>query len=116
LIAGILGFGRAYSIQQVVVDATRVGARTAAVQSAPTAYSTTGVASVRHMINTRLANMALDTTTATISFAGKWRSTGDSMQGTVSVPYQMPLLSVLMNWATGTPNFNLHSSTTMRNE
>jgi hypothetical protein len=34
----------------------------------------------------------------------------------VSVPYSLPLLSVLMNWATGTPNFNLHSTTTMRNE
>ena len=116
LIAGILGFGRAYNIQQVVVDAAREGARAAVVQNDATADSTTGVAYVKGLVNKRLANIAVDTTTATVNFAGKWRSTGDSMQVTVSVPYQLPLLSVLMSWATGTPNFNLHSTTTMRNE
>lgn len=116
LIAGILGFGRAYSIQQVVVDAAREGARAAVVQDSSTADSTTGVARVRHIINVRLRNAAVDTTTATITLAGNWRASGDSMQVYVNVPYQLPLLSVLMGWATGSPNFNLHSTTTMRNE
>jgi Flp pilus assembly protein TadG len=116
LIAGILGFGRAYNIQQVVVDAAREGARAAVVQNPATADSATGVAYVTGLIHKRLANVAVDTTTSTVGIAGKWRSTGDSMQVTVSVPYSLPLLSVLMNWATGTPNFNLHSTTTMRNE
>jgi Flp pilus assembly protein TadG len=116
LIAGILGFGRAYNLQQVVVDAAREGARAAVVQDFATADSTTGVAAVRHIINTRLRNAAVDTTTVTIDLAGSWRKTGDSMHVAVSVPYALPLLSVLMNWATGSPNFNLHSTTTMRNE
>ena len=116
LIAGILGFGRAYSLQQVVVDAAREGARAAVVQNSATADSATGVTAVKHIINTRLRNAAVDTTTATITLAGKWRSTGDSMQVFVNVPYKLPLLSVLMNWALGTPNFQLHSTTTMRNE
>lgn len=116
LIAGILGFGRAYSLQQVVVDAAREGARAAVVQNTATADSATGVTAVKHIINTRLKNAAVDTTTATITLAGKWRSTGDSMHVFVNVPYSLPLLSVLMNWATGSPNFNLHSTTTMRNE
>ena len=116
LIAGILGFGRAYSIQQVVVDASREGARAAVVQDPATADSATGIAAVRHIINTRLRNAAVDTTTVTITLAGNWRVTGDSMHVFVNVPYQLPLLSVLMGWATGSPNFNLHSTTTMRNE
>ena len=116
LIAGILGFGRAYNIQQVVVDATREGARAAVVQDDATADSATGVAAVKHIINVRLRNAAIDTTTATITLAGSWRDTGDSMHVFVNVPYQLPLLSVLMNWATGSPNFNLHATTTMRNE
>jgi len=116
LIAGILGFGRAYNIQQVVVDAAREGARAAVVQDAATSDSATGVAAVRHIINVRLRNAAVDTTAATITLAGSWRVTGDSMHVSVNVPYQLPLLSVLMGWATGSPNFNLHSTTTMRNE
>ena len=116
LIAGIIGFGRAWNLQQVVVDASREGARTAVVQNPATADSATGVAAVKHVIRVRLHSAAVDTTTATITLAGKWRSTGDSMQVAVHVPYALPLLSVLMNWATGTPNFDLHSTTTMRNE
>ena len=116
LIAGIMGFGRAWNLQQVVVDASREGARTAVVQNPATADSATGVAAVRHVINLRLRSAAVDTTTATITLAGKWRSTGDSMHVFVNVPYKLPLLSVLMNWALGTPNFQLHSTTTMRNE
>jgi Flp pilus assembly protein TadG len=118
LIAGILGFGRAYNIQQVVVDAAREGARVAVVQDTvmASADSGLGVAAVKHVINLRLHNAAIDTTTATIDIAGNWRATGDSMHVAVSVPYQLPLLSVLMSWATGTPNFTLHSATTMRNE
>ena len=118
LIAGILGFGRAWNLQQVVVDAAREGARVAVVQdtSMASADSTLGVAAVRHVINVRLRNAAVDTTTATIDIAGNWRATGDSMHVAVTVPYSLPLLSVLMNWALGSPNFNLHSATTMRNE
>lgn len=116
LIAGIIGFGRAWNIQQVVVDAAREGARTAVVQNPATSDSATGVAAVQHVINVRLHSAALDTTTATITLAGKWRSTGDSMHVYVNVPYALPLLSVLMEWALGSPNFQLHSTTTMRNE
>ena len=118
LIAGIMGFGRAWNLQQVVVDAAREGARVAVVQDASMAPadSALGVAAVSHIINTRLHNAAVDTTTATITIAGNWRRTGDSMYVAVNVPYSFPLLSVLMDWATGSPNFNLHSATTMRNE
>lgn len=120
LIAGILGFGRAWNLQQVVVDAAREGARVAVVQDTTiaSADSTLGVAAVRNVIYTRLVNAAVDTSsvTVTIDIAGKWRSTGDSMHVSVSVPYALPLLSVIMDWATGSPNFNLHSTTTMRNE
>lgn len=116
LIAGILGFGRAWNLQQVVVDAAREGARAAVVQDIGTTDSTTGVRYVRHIINVRLRNAAVDTTTATISIAGHWRLQGDSMHVAVNVPYKLPLLSVLMNWAVGSSNFNLHSTTTMRNE
>jgi Flp pilus assembly protein TadG len=116
LVAGIIGFGRAWNIQQVVVDAAREGARVAVVQNPTTSDSTTGVAFVRHTINARLAAAVLDTTAATITIAGNWRKTNDPMQVTVNMPYALPLLSVLMNWATGTPNFQIHSTTTMRNE
>lgn len=116
LIAGILGFGRAWNLQQVVVDAAREGARAAVVQDIGTTDSITGVQYVRHIINVRLRNAAVDTTTATINIAGHWRIQGDSMHVAVNVPYELPLLSVLMNWAVGSPNFNLHSTTTMRNE
>ena len=118
LIAGILGFGRAYNIQQVVVDAAREGARVAAVQDTTLAPAdpTAGPAAVAVLVKRRLAAIAVDTSTVTVNVTGNWRVTGDSIHVDVSTPYALPLLSVLMNWATGTPNFNLHSSTTMRNE
>jgi Flp pilus assembly protein TadG len=118
LIAGILGFGRAYNIQQVVVDAAREGARVAAVQDTTMAPAdpTRGPDSVVAIVKRRLQAIAIDTSTVTVNVDGNWRVTGDSIHVDVSVPYSLPLLSVLMNWATGTPNFNLHSTTTMRNE
>lgn len=116
LIAGILGFGRAWNIQQVVVDAAREGARIAAVQNPATADSTLGTAVAKHAINSRLRNASIDTTTVTINIIGRWRATGDSVHVDVSVPYSLPLLNVLMNWATGTSNFHLNSTTTMRIE
>ncbi len=116
LIAGIIGFGRAWNIQQVVVDAAREGARVAVVQNPATSDSTTGVGVVKHTINLRLKAAILDTTKATITITGNWRKTNDPLVVTVNMPYSLPLLSVLMNWATGTPNFQIHSTTTMRNE
>ncbi len=116
LLAGIIGFGRAWNIQQVVVDAAREGARVAVVQNPTSSDSATGVALVRSTVNRRLAAAVLDTTQATITVTGKWRLTNEPMQVSVNMPYSLPLLSVLMNWATGTPNFQIKSFTTMRNE
>lgn len=116
LIAGILGFGRAWNLQQVVVDAAREGARIAVVQDPATSNPVTGVLAVKNAIKARLKNAAVDPTTATINVIGNWRKTGDSMHVDVTVPYSLPLLSVMMKWATGTPNFKLKSTTTMRNE
>ena len=115
LVAGIIGFGRAWNIQQVVVDASREGARVAVVQNVGVTDSATWISGVRRVINSRLRGAAIDTSTATISVIGNFGG-NDSVHVGVSVPYSFPLLSVLMNWATGTPNFNLHSTTTMRNE
>ena len=116
LIAGILGFGRAWNIQQVVTDASREGARIAVVDELATSDSATGVAAVRARINQRLADIAVDTTTVDIEINGLWRNTGSPIEVTVGVPYEIPILSAMMDWAIGTPNFYLNSTTTMRNE
>jgi Flp pilus assembly protein TadG len=115
LVAGIIGFGRAWNIQQVVVDASREGARVAVVQNVGITDSATWISRVHTVVNSRLRAAAIDTTDATIDVIGNFGG-NDSVHVSVSVPYSFPLLSVLMSWATGTPNFNLHSTTTMRNE
>jgi Flp pilus assembly protein TadG len=114
LIAGILEFGRAYNIQQIVVDASREGSRMAVVADAAV-----DSAAVKARINKLLADNHLDSTKVgiAISPSADWKKTGQAMTVQVTYPFKFKFVAALMDWATGsTAGITLSGTTTMRNE
>jgi Flp pilus assembly protein TadG len=119
LIAGILEFGRAWNIKQVVTDAAREGARYTVV--ADTKSSTY----VEDKIKERLALASIPTTdpptTITIGPAGFFKcpagvGAGEEMTVTVATNYRMGWVGALMNWVGGSSTITISSRSTMRNE
>ena len=88
---GLIEFGRAWNLHQVVTDASREGARHAVLQS--------GVAtnvrddSVRVIVNRALANAAINTSNPNIDVEVTPSTlAGDPVTVTVQVPYEFVFL------------------------
>src|SRR5690606_17088398 len=98
LIAGIIEFGRAFHIQQVVTDAAREGARAAVVQQAGVDLD-----SAMAIMGNRLLSNGIDTAGATLDIgpAGSFRSTGELMTARVVVPYSMGFLGAIATFFGG---------------
>jgi Flp pilus assembly protein TadG len=108
-IIGIVEFGRAWNEHEVLTDATREGARKAAVFDPAVTKS-----DIEQVIVGRLAsaNMAADSIVLT-----NWDGARDTyVQVRVVVPYQFIFFGALANWATGDRKVLLKSTFTMRNE
>jgi hypothetical protein len=109
-IAGIVEFGRAWNIKQAVTDAAREGARYAVVQDS-TILSTDDV---KAKIEERLGLAGIET--STIEFSPDFHLANSEMTVTVSTPYRMALVGVLLGWAGAPSVVTISTQATMRNE
>ena len=111
LVVGIVEFGRAWNVQQVMTDAAREGARKAAVFD-----ESVTEADVRNTIMRALATSAIDTGSATVAYPGWDAGTNDPVTVSIQVPYRFTFFGPLIGWATGESDITLATSFTMRNE
>ena len=94
LLIGIIEFGRAWNVQQVMTDAAREGARHGVLANpAITQQSVIGT------INAALARAAIDTNTTQITLTGFGAGTGTLLTVDVQYPYQFRFLGALINLA-----------------
>jgi len=123
IVAGVVEMGRAWNIKQVVTDAAREGARWTVVQDEDLA----DLAAVQAKIEERLALGGV--TGATIEFSSADPACGvvsacyhtdpgfgKEMTVSVSAPFQMNLIGVLLKWAGGPTTIEITTNATMRNE
>jgi Flp pilus assembly protein TadG len=109
-IAGIIEMGRAWNIKQAVTDAAREGARYAVVQDP--AIKTTN--DVKAKIEERLALASIES--STITFTGGFHAAGGETTVTVSTPFRMSLVGVLLGWAGAPSVVPISTEATMRSE
>jgi Flp pilus assembly protein TadG len=106
LVFGIIEFGRALMVQQILTNASREGARRAIVEGA-------AESEVQELVSDYLTNASVSGTSTTVSpSALSTAGTGDKVTVTVSVPYAS--VAWLPSWFLG--NNTLTASTTMRAE
>ena len=108
-IAGILEFGRAWNIKQAITDAAREGARYAVVQDS----AITSTDDVRAKIEERLALSGIDS--ANIEFSGVFQTAGETTVS-ISTPFRMALVGVLLGWAGAPSTVSISTQATMRSE
>ncbi|MGH7499556.1 MAG: TadE/TadG family type IV pilus assembly protein [Gemmatimonadales bacterium] len=118
MLAGIIEFGRAWNMSQVVTDAARQGARTAAVLN-PDPSAT--VDSVRAVVDAALQSGNVDPTANGVSVVVDNFQAGSNtpVTVTVSVPYQFMIFGPVMALAGQSFNngtITLRSAAIMRNE
>ena len=122
-IAGVVEMGRAWNVKQVVTDAAREGARWTVVQDEDLA----DLAAVQTKIEERLALGGVTGATIEFSSADPGCPTaaacyhtedgfGKEMTVSVSAPFQMNLIGVLLKWAGGPATIDITTNATMRNE
>lgn len=110
---GIIEFGRAWNEHQVLTDATREGARQAAVFD-----SDGGVTqdSIEHVIKRVLFSNNMEPDSADITLTNWNGGSGTPLTVTVQYPYRFIFFGELASWALNTRKVMLNSSFTMRNE
>ena len=113
LLIGIIEFGRAWHVQQVMTDAAREGARHGVLANPAITQQ-----SVVSTINAAMAYAAIDTNTAQITLTGFGTGTGNLLTVDVQYPYQFRFLGALINLANlGTDGYVvLKTQFVMRNE
>lgn len=117
LVVGIVEFGRAWNLYQVMSNAAREGARLA---SLPAGFTTTSA--VTNRITTYLGTANVDPNKVTIAIAGAGvdGGTGTQVSVTVSYPYQFlyvgPIIRLINSGATAGADVTITSSVVMRNE
>jgi Flp pilus assembly protein TadG len=116
VLIGIVEFGRAWMMSQVVTDAARQGARTASLLS----ESSVGQDSVVQVISRALLAGRIDPAAADIDIDGFQDGTGTDVTVTVGVPYGFGLLAPIMRIARqqswDDEPITLQSRAVMRNE
>lgn len=117
LVVGIVEFGRAWNLYQVLSNASREGARLA---SLPAGFTTSG--DVINRVNNYLATANVDSQKASITVggAGVDGGTGTQVSVTVSYPYQFlyvgPVIRLLNSSATAGADVTIQAQCVMRNE
>jgi Flp pilus assembly protein TadG len=113
LIFGLVDFSRAWSAHHVVADAAREGTRMLVVHD-----DGVGVDQARAAIEDRLSGARLNPARADITFdpAGGPGGTGTPMTVTIDYAFDLWVLGIFMNWATGDERIKLVSTITMRTE
>jgi Flp pilus assembly protein TadG len=113
LIFGLVDFSRAWSAHHAIADAAREGTRMLVVHDPGV-----GVAEAEAAIRNRLSNARLNPARATIDFDPPAGPSGRGVPTTVTIDYAYDLwiLGIFMNWATGDERIHLVSTITMRSE
>lgn len=111
LLVGILEFGRAWNEHQIVTDAARAAARTAAL-----ADPTVTVGTIQAVVDTALAYGGIDPRTAQRDLPDPSAPEGTPMTVEIRVPYRFFLVGTLLNWATNRRSVTLTARATMRKE
>jgi Flp pilus assembly protein TadG len=112
-LVGIIEFGRAWNEHQVLTDATREGARQAAV------YDDAGQVtedSVEHVVKRVLFSNSMAPDSAVITLTNWNGASNTPLTVKVSYPYRFVFFGAIANWALGDRKVMLTSSFTMRNE
>ena len=110
-LVGIVEFGRAWNLHQVLTDAAREGARKAVVHD-----PTITLDSVNNVVKQAIATAGANPTSATITVTGLDDATGDPATVEVAMPYQFIFFGALKQWTTGESTVTLRTRFTMRNE
>jgi Flp pilus assembly protein TadG len=111
---GIIEFGRAWNEHQVLTDATREGARQAAMYDANSGVTQD---SIEHVIKRVLFSNNMEPDSAKIDPPQGWfDDSGTPLTVTVRYPYRFIFFGELASWALNTRKVMLNSSFTMRNE
>jgi Flp pilus assembly protein TadG len=111
LVLGIVDFGRAFMIKQVLIDAAREGGRVAVV-----ADPTTTIDTVAHRINLQLAAAGVDTAAAVKSVSGFQGGTGVPATVSITYPYSLLWIRPFMGWTGSQGSITISTSVTFRNE
>jgi Flp pilus assembly protein TadG len=117
LVVGICEFGRAWNLYQILANASREGARLAAL---PSGFTT--AAAVNSTVKTYLTNGNVDPGKVTIAIggAGVDGGTGTQVSITVSYPYKFgyvgPIVRLLNPGATAGADVTITAQSVMRNE
>lgn len=107
-LVGIVEFGRAWNLHQVITDATREAARKSAVWDPAVTADT-----VRNVAKRAIRTAGVDTSTVTVNVN---ESSAGSSVVSITVPYRLLFFGELKQWTTGEATVLLRSSFTMRNE
>lgn len=114
IIMGILEFGRAWNMKQVLTDASREGARVAVVADPTlTTYDAARTAVLRH-VDSMLWRAGMDTTLDRVTFPDSLKN-GTGMTVSVRIAYPFRFL-VLQRLAKIMQLDSLRTATRMRNE
>ena len=108
-LVGIIEFGRAWNEHEVLTDATREGARKAAIDNPNITLD-----SVNNTIIARLASANITADSIVVNWDDAVH--GSDITVHVVVPYRFVFFGALAGWATGDRNILLKSTFTMRNE
>jgi Flp pilus assembly protein TadG len=108
---GIIEFGRAWNEHEVLTDAAREGARTAAVYDPDITQ-----ADVENAVKRVLAANHMDPDSATIDPANWDGGTDSDVTMTVTYPYRFVFFGAVAGWALGDRKVMLTSQFIMRNE
>jgi Flp pilus assembly protein TadG len=112
-LVGIIEFGRAWNEHQVLTDATREGARQAAV------YDDAGQVtedSVEHVVKRVLFSNSMAPDSAVITLTNWNGASNTPLTEKLTYPKRILYFGAIANWALGDRKVMLTSSFTMRNE
>jgi len=112
-LVGIIEFGRAWNQHEVLTDATREGARQAAIYDEAGAVTTD---SIDNVIGRVLASNHMAPDSAQITLTNWNGASNTPLTVKVSYPYRFVFFGAVANWALGDRKVMLTSSFTMRNE
>lgn len=110
-IVGIVEFGRAWNMHQVLTDAAREGARVAVVDNGTIALTT-----VENTVKRGIATAGANAELATITVTGLNGNTDTPATVEVALPYRFLFFGELKKWTTGESTVMLRTKFTMRNE
>ena len=111
MLIGIIEFGRAWNLHQVVTDAAREGARKGAIWDPSVTEN-----DVRNVVLQRLGAAGIPPAAVTITLNNVLGGTDTPLDVRVSVPYRFMFFGPLVGWTLGQRDIQLVASTTMRNE